>query len=61
MPPVKDMSRITDKWKRMAAAAQEDYRQGVENPRADWATSTANAEGTYYKYMKAWLAGRRGK
>lgn len=47
MPAIKDLSRIAEKWKRVASAASGEYREGVENPSADWATETAKAEKTY--------------
>jgi len=36
-------------------------RAGFLDGREGFLLAVANAEGTYYKYMKAWLAGRRGK
>lgn len=47
MAAIKSMDRITDKWKRVAAGAAEEYRVGIENPRTDWATATKNAEPQY--------------
>lgn len=44
---VKDMSKIREKWKRKASAAGPDYRDGVENPRKDWAGNAADAEEAY--------------
>ncbi len=35
-------------------------RAGFLDGREGFLLAVANAEGTYYKYMKAWLAGRRG-
>ena len=36
-------------------------RAGFLDGREGFLLAVANAEGTYYKYMKAWLAGRRRK
>jgi glycosyltransferase involved in cell wall biosynthesis len=36
-------------------------RAGFLDGREGFLLAVANAEGTYYKYMKAWLAGRHGK
>lgn len=47
MANIKDMSRIADKWERVASGAGVEYEEGVRNPRADWATETSKAEGTY--------------
>ena len=47
MANIKSMDRITEKWKRVAAGAGEEYRVGIENPRTDWATATKNAESSY--------------
>ena len=35
-------------------------RAGFLDGREGFLLAVANAQGTYYKYMKAWLAGRRG-
>lgn len=39
-----DPVRAHAKWLRNAGAAGNDYAQGVQAPRRDWATETANAE-----------------
>lgn len=45
MPPVKGLSRISEKWRRQAETSQTEYEEGIRNPRADWAdrTTAANA------------------
>jgi hypothetical protein len=35
------------------------FRLGFLDGREGFLLAVANAEGTYYRYMKAWLAGRR--
>jgi hypothetical protein len=47
MANIKSLDRISAKWVRVAGVSQEEYKQGVENPRADWATQTAIAETNY--------------
>lgn len=44
MPPLKPTSDIAAKWARVTPQRTEDYRNGVSNPRADWASSTAAAD-----------------
>ena len=56
MANIKSMDRITDKWKRVAAGAGEEYRVGIENPRTDWATATKNAESSYDAGVQAAIA-----
>jgi len=53
MANIKSMSRISDKWTRVASGAGQEYQEGVENPRADWATETAKAEGAYQQGVQA--------
>ena len=45
MPKVRQGS--SQRWVDHASRATDDYVQGVQNPRVDWAIATANAEGTY--------------
>lgn len=47
MAAIKSMDRIVAKWKRVAAASGEEYRVGIENPKADWAAMTKAAEPRY--------------
>ena len=56
MPPVKPLSRISDKWARVASVSQPEYVAGVENPRTDWAKATADAEGNYEKGVQQGIA-----
>lgn len=44
MTAIKPLNQIADKWAKNAAQSSDEYRQGVENPRSDWATETANAK-----------------
>lgn len=62
MPAVKALDRISAKWARVAAVSEEEYRNGIENPRKDWATETAKAEASYKTGVtQAATAGRFGK
>ena len=47
MVATKPLDQVVAKWKRKVAGASEDYRDGVMNPKADWATETGKAEGRY--------------
>jgi hypothetical protein len=53
MPAVKSMDRIVEKWKRVAGAAGAEYTEGIQNPRADWATQTKEAEPRYEAGVQA--------
>jgi hypothetical protein len=53
MPVIKDLSRISAKWSRVTAGATQEYTEGVQNPRIDWAQATAKAEGAYEKGIQA--------
>lgn len=44
MVQIADIRDIAAKWKRVTAARQLDYKQGVLNPRRDWATATEEAK-----------------
>lgn len=44
MAEIKPLNQISKKWKERASQAGDEYRQGVENPRRDWAESTADAD-----------------
>lgn len=43
MPPVKSLNRIAEKWARVASVSQNEYTEGVNNPRADWAQKSQAA------------------
>lgn len=58
MPAIKRAGDIAAKWARVTPQRVEDYRTGVENPRADWAQSTAAAEGAWRDAVTA-AAGRQ--
>jgi len=56
MPNVKNISRIAEKWMRQSSLSEQSYTEGVQNPRADWATSTAEANDSYKKGIQASIA-----
>lgn len=44
---IRSIDVISKKWATVTPMRTEDYRQGIENPRKDWGTSTAASEGAY--------------
>jgi hypothetical protein len=56
MPVIKDLSKISAKWTRVTAGATQEYTEGIQNPRTDWATATAKAEASYEKGIQASIA-----
>ena len=53
MPAIKDMSKISETWKRRSQASTPDYEDGVRNPKTDWAIATAGAEKNYNEGVNA--------
>lgn len=53
MPPVKSLDRISEKWARVAGVSQEEYIQGIKNPRTDWAKATSDSEANYDRGVQA--------
>jgi hypothetical protein len=47
MPRVPDIGRVAAKWNQRAGNATNDYVDGVQNPKADWAQATAGAAENY--------------
>lgn len=43
MVKTKPLDQVVAKWKRKVAGATEDYKDGVMNPKNDWATETGKA------------------
>jgi hypothetical protein len=50
---IKPMARIVDRWTRKASASSQDYREGVEAPRRDWAQAAKAAEPAYEQGVQA--------
>ena len=44
---IRSIEHIANKFATVTPQRTEDYRNGVQNPRKDWATSTAAAESAY--------------
>ena len=57
MPKVR--SGGTQRWVDHASRATEDYVAGIQNPRADWATQTANAESSYERGIQEAISMKR--
>lgn len=53
MPKIKSIDQIGRKWSEVTPARQNEYIEGVENPRADWATQTKAAKDSYNKGIQA--------
>ena len=59
---IRSIEQIAKKFATVTPGRSEDYRIGVENPRRDWATATANAESAYQEgVQKAIVQKRFGK
>jgi len=59
---VKSMDRIKNKWVSSTQANQQEYEDGIKNPRKDWASETAKAEKNYNAGVQAAISqGRFGK
>ena len=43
MAAIKDLSRISQKWTRVTSGATQEYTEGIQNPRSDWAANTMKA------------------
>lgn len=50
---VKSLDRIGEKWSRVTQAATQDYQQGIDNPRTDWATAAKAAEKNFAAGIQA--------
>lgn len=59
MASIRPVEQSADKWARRASVAQQDYVQGVENPRTSWAAASQAAGQSYRQgVMQAANAGR---
>lgn len=47
MAAIRPVEQSADKWMRRSAVAQDDYREGVQNPRTSWATASQAAGAAY--------------
>lgn len=53
MAAIKDLAAIKEKYQRVTPLRQEDYLNGVQNPKRDWAQATKAAENTYEAGVQA--------
>jgi len=61
MPKVRALTSVAEKWSRVTPTRSTDYKEGVENPKKDWATEAANAEDRFVRGVtEAANAGRYG-
>jgi len=56
---IRSIEHIARKWAMVTPGRTEDYRAGVENPRRDWGTATAAAEGAYESGVTQAIAKKR--
>jgi hypothetical protein len=56
---IRPIEAIARKWGTVTPGRTEDYRAGVENPRKEWATSTAAAESAYETGVSQAIAKKR--
>lgn len=62
MPKVMDAAKAAEKFATVAAQRSQDYVEGVQNPRNDWATATKAAEQAFKDGVSQAIAqGRFGK
>ena len=59
MAQIKSIERIAKKFATVTPGRTEDYREGIENPRRDWANSTAGAESAYEAGVTQAIAKKR--
>lgn len=52
MAEIKDVGRIAAKWARVAPQRTQDYTDGVQSPRRDWAASAAASQDTHTAAMQ---------
>ncbi len=56
MTQIKSLDRISKKWAEVTPQRQAEYIDGVQNPKADWASETSKANDSYKKGIQASLA-----
>ncbi len=59
MVKVKPIDIVTKKWSARAAAATEDYKYGIQNPKVPWQTAAEAAFDAYVAGVQAAIADRR--
>ena len=62
MAKIKSIADISEKWNRVTPTRSMDYKEGVANPKKDWAEEAIAAEDTYKRgVIEAANQGRYGK
>jgi hypothetical protein len=59
MANIKSADRIVAKWEQRASVSGQAYSDGIDNPKADWATQTKAAEANYEKGVQAAMSAKR--
>ena len=59
MAAIRSMDKIAKKWATVTPGRTEDYRAGIESPRRDWGTATAEAESSYNAGVTQAIAEKR--
>lgn len=53
---VKSLARTTKKWKARVAVAEDDFKEGVQNPTKDWEEQAVAAKARYEAEIKRSIA-----
>ena len=53
MPAIKPRDKVAKTWAKRAAAARDEYLDGVANPRKDWQEQTVAAAASYQSGLEA--------
>jgi len=56
---IKSLAAIATKWATVTPGRSADYEAGVRNPKKDWGTQTANAEGAYETGVQEAISSKR--
>ena len=56
MPAIKSLDKTAKVWAKRAAAAKDEYKDGVQNPRKDWESETLAAKDRYIEGLEASFA-----
>lgn len=62
MAAIKNLAASAEKWRRSTEGREQDYTEGIRNPRRSWADATLAAEASYKAgVIKAANEGRFGR
>lgn len=59
MAEIKDLSKIRDKYARVAPTRVQDFQDGVKNPRRSWEQATREASDSYAQGVQQAIADNR--